>query len=87
MSEVRSVQKTAKVLTYQVCSICKVAWPQNLFLHIEDQQEIINDLLTALEAVMPWASKAVADHPYNNTLGNRALYMARGAIKRAKELE
>ena len=44
------------------------------------QLEAINaDLLTALEAVMPWASKAVADH-YNEKQGKRALDMALAAI-------
>ena len=40
------------------------------------------DLLAALETVMPWASKAVADH-YNQKQGKRALDIARAAIIKA----
>ena len=42
------------------------------------------DLLAALETVMPWASKAVADH-YNQKQGKRALDIARAAIARARQ--
>lgn len=41
------------------------------------------DLLEALEAVLPWASKAVADH-YNEAIGKRALDKAHVAIVKAK---
>ena len=40
------------------------------------------DLLEALELVMPWASKAVADH-YNQKAGERALDVAHAAIEKA----
>ena len=42
------------------------------------------DLLAALETVMPWASKAVADH-YNQKQGKRALDIARAAIAKATQ--
>ena len=41
------------------------------------------ELLAALETVMPWASKAVADH-YNEKQGKRALDMALAAIEKAE---
>ena len=50
--------------------------------YVKQLQEINADLLAALETVMPWASKAVADH-YNQKQGKRALDIARAAIMKA----
>ena len=48
-----------------------------------DRLEAINaDLLAALKGVMPWASKAVADHPYNQIAGQRVLDAAVEVIER-----
>ena len=47
--------------------------------------EAINaDLLAALRGVMPWASKAVADHPYNQIAGQRVLDAAVEVIERVE---
>ena len=47
--------------------------------------EAINaDLLEALKGVMPWASKAVADHPYNQIAGKRVLDAAVEVIERVE---
>ena len=47
-----------------------------------DRLEAINaDLLAVLKAVMPWASKAVADH-YNQKAGQRVLDAAVEVIER-----
>ena len=55
-------------------------------LHDEiDRLEAINaDLLAALRGVMPWASKAVADHPYNQIAGQRVLDAAVEVIERVE---
>ena len=37
-------------------------------------------LRRALNNLIPWASKAVADHPYNKTIGRRALDAADAAL-------
>ena len=42
------------------------------------------DLLVALKCVMPWASKAVADHPYNQIAGQRVLDAAVEVIERVE---
>ena len=44
------------------------------------------DLLEALELVMPWAAKAVADH-YNQKVGQRALDAAHAAIAKARHID
>ena len=50
-----------------------------------DRLEAINaDLLAALRGVMPWASKAVADHPYNQIAGQRVLDAAVEVIERVE---
>ena len=59
------------------CSRCgEKVIPENATIHHEQE------LLEALELILPWACKAIADH-YNQKIGQRALDKAYSAIAKA----
>ena len=53
---------------------------------LDKPEECIKQLLGALKFIMPWAAKAVSDHPHNKALGNRALSTGYAATKSGKAL-
>ena len=46
----------------------------------EATEKLMGELYQALTAVLPWAGKAVAEHPYNTQLGGRAIDKANAAL-------